>query len=290
MKDTIAVLGSNGVYARHLLPRLVASGRPVVAVVRRPEAADVARACGAEVRIADIFDTASMTAAFANCAIAINLATTLPGPSGRGDFAENDRLRIMGVPNFVEACRNAGVARVIQQSIGLVSGSGTADWSDESTMYAASTETTASKAIAAALAMEQTIRSSELDWIILRGGLFYGPGTGFDDDWYARAAAGKLRSPGDGTDYVSLIHIADMATATIAAIERWPSRRVLIVCDEEPAQWRDIFGFIASSAGQATPETGGRIAFPSFRLRNAQAVAALGWRPFYRTYREGLAR
>ena len=38
-------------------------------------------------------------------------------------------------------------------------------------------------------------RSSEsgLDWIILRGGLFYGPGTDFDDDWFARARARKLR-------------------------------------------------------------------------------------------------
>jgi nucleoside-diphosphate-sugar epimerase len=290
MKDAIAVLGGNGVYARHLLPRLAATGRPVVAVVRRPEAAGVARACGAEIRTADIFDTASMTAAFQGCGVVLNLATTLPGPSGRGDFAENDRLRVVGVPNFVEACRNAGVARIIQQSIGLVSGSGNGDWSDENTIYAADTETTASKAIAAALAMEETIRTSGLDWIILRGGLFYGPGTGFDDEWFARAAAGKLRSPGDGTDYVSLIHIADMAAATVAALNQWPARRTLIVCDDEPAQWRDVFAFIAASVGQSAPETGGRIAFPSFRLRNAQAVAALGWRPVYRTYREGLAR
>jgi nucleoside-diphosphate-sugar epimerase len=58
MTIRIAVLGANGVYARHLIPRLVAEGYEVRAVVRRPEAASAARAAGAIVMIADIFDVA----------------------------------------------------------------------------------------------------------------------------------------------------------------------------------------------------------------------------------------
>ena len=49
MKQSIAVLGANGVYARHLIPRLIAEGFDVRAVVRRPEAANAARAAGARV-------------------------------------------------------------------------------------------------------------------------------------------------------------------------------------------------------------------------------------------------
>lgn len=290
MRETIAILGANGVYARHLISRLTAAGHSVRAIVRRPEAAGVARACGAAIRIADIFDTASMTAALEGAAVAINLATTLPGPSGRGDFAANDRLRVEGVPNFVAACRAGGVRRVIQQSIGFVNASGDAAWSDEDTVFKPTEETVASKAIAAALAMEASVVASGLDWMILRGGLFYGPGAGFDDDWFARAAAGKLRIPGDGSDYVSLVHIADMAAATVAAVRQWPSRQTLIVCDDEPATWRDVFNFIATSIGAAAPQDGARVGFPSFRLRNARAVAALDWRPFYASYRDGLAR
>jgi uncharacterized protein YbjT (DUF2867 family) len=59
----IAVLGANGVYGRHLIPKLIARGQRVRALVRRPEAAGFARACGAEVRVADIFDEASLHAA-----------------------------------------------------------------------------------------------------------------------------------------------------------------------------------------------------------------------------------
>jgi uncharacterized protein YbjT (DUF2867 family) len=62
MTLTVGVLGATGVYARHLLPRLVARGINVRALVRRPEAAVVARRCGAQIRTADIFDEESLRA------------------------------------------------------------------------------------------------------------------------------------------------------------------------------------------------------------------------------------
>ena len=39
----------------------------------------------------------------------------------------------------------------------------------------------AGAAIAAVRAMEAAVVESDLDWLILRGGLFYGPGTGFNE-------------------------------------------------------------------------------------------------------------
>ena len=99
-------------------------GAHVRALVRRPEAAGVARACGADVRIADIFDEASLVAAMEGCEISINLATSLPGPSGRGDYAVNDRVRREGAPIWLKACERAGVTRVIQQSIAMVNAAG----------------------------------------------------------------------------------------------------------------------------------------------------------------------
>jgi nucleoside-diphosphate-sugar epimerase len=285
----IAVLGGSGVYARHLIPRLVAAGYPVRALVRRPEAATTALACGAETRRADIFQPELLTSALDGCDVGVNLATSLPGPSGRGDYAANDRLRREGTAIWVAACREAGVTRVLQQSIALVN-SGTGDeWADEDTVVPPD-DTIAGRAIAAAWEMEASISGSGLDWCVLRGGLFYGPGTGFDDDWFDRARSGKLRLPGEGDDYVSLVRIEDMAAATVRAIERWPSRRALIVADDQPARWRDVFGHIAASVGADPPPAGGRIAFPSWRVRNERARELLSWAPFYPDYRSGLAR
>src|SRR5688500_12599652 len=106
---TLAILGANGVYARHLIPRLIGKRYQVRAIVRRPEAAAVARACGAEIRVADICDEDALSATVVGCDVGINLATSLPGPDGRGDFAANDRLRRTGTPIWIRACTRANV-------------------------------------------------------------------------------------------------------------------------------------------------------------------------------------
>jgi len=285
----VAILGANGVYARHLLPRLAAAGHPIRALVRRPEAAAVARRCGAEVATADIFDAASLRAGLAGCDVCVNLATSLPGPSGRGDYAVNDRVRQEGAPRLIEACAAAGVPRLLQQSIAMVGTAGETLVDETHAPVPDGDDVTAS-ALRATLAMEAAVQASDLDWLILRGGLFYGPGTGFDDDWFARAAAGKLRLPGEGADFVSLVHIADMAAATVAALDAWPSRQVIAVTDDAPARWRDVFAYVAAQAGGAPPAPGGRIGFPSFRVSNARARSLLAWAPRYPDYRAGLVR
>lgn len=290
MGKTIAILGANGVYARHLIPRLVARGHSVRAIVRRPEAAGAARAAGADLRVADIFDRQALLAALAGCDVGVNLATALPGPSGRGSYEANDRVRREGTAVWVAACKQQGIAQLLQQSIGMVSPTAGEAFADEESPTALPEDPIAASAIEATLIMEQCVRDSGLDYAILRGGLFYGPGTGFDDDWRERAQAGKLRLPGDGNGYVSLVHIADMASATAAAIERWPTRRTLIVTDDRPVQWRELFTYIARSVGGSEPAAGGRLGFPSFRLRNRRARETLRWEPFYTDYRAGLSR
>jgi nucleoside-diphosphate-sugar epimerase len=286
---TIAVLGANGVYARHLIPRLAARGHAVRALVRRPEAATVAKACGADIRMADIFDEGSLLTALEGCDIAVNLATTLPGPAGRGDFAANDELRRNGTPIWLRACERARVPRMIQQSIAMVTAAGE-EWCDEESPATQPSDPLAARAIEAALAMESAIRSSSIESLIIRGALFYGPGTGFDDEWFSRARAGKLRLPGDGQDFVSLVHIADMAQATVVAIENWPASGTLIIADDRPVRWAELFAVVAQLAGAPAPAPGGRLGFPSFRVRNTRARGALRWAPLYPDYRAGLAR
>jgi nucleoside-diphosphate-sugar epimerase len=230
-----------------------------------------------------------MVDALGGCDLSINLATSLPGPSGRGDYATNDRVRREGAPIWLRACGRAGVRCVMQQSIAMVNGAGD-QLADEETPLGPVENPLSAAAIAATLDMEAAVRDSGLDFMILRGGLFYGPGTGFDDDWFTRAAAGKLRAPNDGREFVSLVHIADMAAATVLAVACWASREALIVCDDEPVRWVDLFAFIAAAAGGPTPQVGGRAGFPSFRTSNARAKRLLGWQPAYKSYRDGLVR
>ncbi len=289
MSSVVAVLGASGVYGRHLLPRLAARGARVRALVRNPDAALVARACGADVRIADIFDGDSLRAALAGCDVALNLVTALRDAGTGADYALNDRVRRLGVPVFLRACRDAGVARIVQQSICWAHGAGH-EWADETAAPAAANDPVAAAAIATILEVEAMIEQSGLDWLILAGGLFYGPGTDWDDRWFTSAIGGTLRIPADGSDYVSLVHIADMAEATALAIERWPSRRTLAITDDAPSRWGDVLRFVAEIAGGPEPRGGGRRRLPSFRVSNRRAREALGWAPFYRDFRAGLTR
>src|SRR6185295_494978 len=135
MSLRVAVLGATGVYGRHLVPRLIAAGHRVRALARRPEAAGIAAASGAELARADIFDEASLRTALADCDVAINVATSLPGPTARGDYAKNDQLRREGTPIWVRACRDAGVPRIVQQSIAMVHAGGGDAWADETTFH-----------------------------------------------------------------------------------------------------------------------------------------------------------
>jgi nucleoside-diphosphate-sugar epimerase len=291
MAQRVAVLGATGVYGRHLLPRLAAAGWAVRALVRRPEAAGVAAACGAEVVRADLFDAASLRSALAGCDIAINLATHLPGPATpAGDFALTDRMRREGTLVWLQACADAQVPRVLQQSIAMTHAGGGEAWADESTFPPIEGDGIFANAVRAVRDMEAHVTASPLDWSILRGALFYGPGTGFDDDWFARARAGALRLPLEGQDHVSLVHVADMAAATVAALQRWPSCQALIVADDAPPRWSELFGHVCALAGSAPPAPGGRQAMQPFRVTNRRARDLLGWAPRYPDFRSGLAR
>lgn len=106
--------------------------------------------------------------------------------------------------------------------------------------------------------------------------------------WRVLVRAGELRFPGDGSDYISLIHVADLAEGFTLAAERGPSGSIISVVDDGPTTYRELFAHIALMEGAAVPTGGGASNFPSFRVANFKARDILGWRPFYRSYRSGL--
>jgi nucleoside-diphosphate-sugar epimerase len=138
--------------------------------------------------------------------------------------------------------------------------------------------------------MEAMVRASGLEWCILRGGAFYGPGSGQDEAWREAALGGTLRWPGDGGGRLSLSHTADMASAVALAAEA-PSAAGAIynVVDDEPVTYRELYIHLAAVAGPSAAAGPGDGAGSSLACSNAKIKAALGWRPAFPTYREGLA-
>jgi len=279
----IAVIGATGVLGRHLIPRLVERGHEVRGSARNEAGEALVAAIGAEPVRADILDRASLDRAVVGCDAALHIATAIPTAWGTGDWAVNDRIRTDGVRNLLGACAEAGVARYLQQSIAMVHTA-----SDDRPQSEDDPAPGSGRGVSVLEAEAQT-RASPLDWRILRGGSFYGPGTGHGAEWIEAARKPGYAMPGDGSGFISLIHVADMAEASVAAIETDKGRSVWNAVDDVPVRYREVTEYVARLAGGRPPETGGPLGLASFRVSNAKLKAELGWRPRFASYRSGLA-
>src|SRR6185503_9762436 len=114
----------------------------------------------------------SLRAAVVNCEAAIHAATSIPTASGKGDWATNDRIRREGTANLLAACRAERVRRYVQQSVAMLHVTSDARPQTEDDTIGVYDR------IRSALDMEQLVAKAELDWCTVRGGGFYGPGTG----------------------------------------------------------------------------------------------------------------
>lgn len=277
----VAVVGASGVLGRHLVPRLLARGHDVVAVVRHPARLRIPGSARLTSAQADILDPAALRAAILGCDAVVHAATRVQRPGGAADWPMNDRIRREGTANLLAACVAEGVGRYIQQSIAMiVPGRGDAWVTEDDPVEPGDLQSAAD--------METLVSASQLDWRILRGGLFYGPGTGADEAWAAMAAAGTLIIPGDGSDWLSPVHVGDYAAAMVLAVEAATDRFTLNVVDDEPVTYAGLFRDIATAASGPAPRLGGAERLESFRASNARARQTLGWRPFHASYRTGL--
>ena len=281
----VLVVGATGVLGRQVLPRLLERGHTVRAVVRRAEQAAVLARLGIESVPGDILDAASLGLATTGCDAVLHLATAIPRPGGAQDWRLNDLIRREGTRLLLAAATGAGVRRHVQQSITFLYGDQGARIADESTPLQPA------PLIQSAADMEALVQAApaSLEWCILRGGSFYGPGTGREEAWRQAAREGSLRLPGDGTGLLSLIHVVDMARAVVLAAEAAPVRAIYNVVDDEPVTYRQLYGHVAAQVEGPEPTLGGETILPSLGCANARLKAALGWSPAYPTYRSGLA-
>lgn len=278
----VLVVGATGVLGRNVVPRLQERGHTVRAIARTEEQAARLQRLGVEPYPGDILDADSLTPAARGCDAALHLATSIPRPGGRGEWALNDRIRREGTRNLLAAARAGGVRRYVQQSI-------TRLYSDQGdALVDESAPLDPAQAASSAADMEQQVQASPLDWCILRGGAFYGPGTGAEEGWRERLLAGTLTLPGDGSRRFSLIHVVDYARAVVAAAEGAPSQSIFNVVDDEPVSHGELYGWLAAQVGAPLPAAGGT-GLPWPACLNLRIKAATGWQPVFPSYRSGLA-
>ena len=308
----VFVAGATGALGKYLVPALVTQGHDVVGMTRTPEKADLVRQLGAEPAIADGLDAEAVGSAVGRAEpdVVVHQMTALSSIDLRHmekSFAQTNRLRTEGTDHLLAAARAAGATRFIAQSY--------AGWPSARTGGPIKTEDepldpdppAALRAILDAIRhLERTVTGAEgIDGLALRYGGFYGPGTSLSLDPVGEhvEAVRKRQFPivGGGTGIWSFIHVADAATATVAAVERGEPG-VYNVVDDEPAPAHEWIPTLAEEIGAKPP-----LRIPRWLARvfageamttmltegrgasNAKAKRELGWEPRYASWRRGFA-
>src|SRR5437667_360349 len=133
--------------------------------------------------------------------------------------------------------------------------------------------------------------------ISLRYAAFYAPYAQSTLDTIRLARRRIFPVPGDGSNFVSSIHVDDGATAAVAALQA--PAGVYNVTDDEPLRMRDYGRAITDAFGRKPPRrvpkwlfglVGGgpaKYILSSQRVANARFKEKTGWAPKYRSAREG---
>jgi len=140
----------------------------------------------------------------------------------------------------------------------------------------------------ARVATEQAVAGGPWAALILRPAAIYGPGRGV----HVSLAAGQYTLLGDGANYISRIHVDDLATLAEAALLS-DLTGAYPVADEHPSTSREIAEFCVAEFGLAMPRSASAAEVPVSRRGNRRVDGGaicrkLGVTLRYPSYREGI--
>jgi nucleoside-diphosphate-sugar epimerase len=213
----IVLSGGTGVIGRAAVAAMVAAGHTVDVISRRPQNVPLIESMGATPRPADLFDPASLVPHYRGADVVVNLATSVPvGYAAMLPRAwrRNDSLRNRAVGNVVRAALEAGVRRVVQESVSFVYADHGDTWITEQSPIEI-THVTEPAAVAEAAVQEYSCDSRV--GVLLRFGSIVGadPQTRF---WLRSASQGRPVGIGSPEAWTHLVHTDDLGPAVLAAL------------------------------------------------------------------------
>jgi UDP-glucose 4-epimerase len=190
-------------------------------------------------------------------------------------WEENDRLRSEASAEVARAAREAGVQRLVQESIAFVYADGGDAWLDEDAPVAGGGVTTT------ALTAERNARELfDGDTVVLRFGLFMGPDSGSAQAALEAARRGASVAAGPPGAYRPTLWLDDAATAIVAALG--VPAGTYNVTDMDPPTNAEIDAALAAALGVEALRAGTPREGPlarSQRVSNRRLREASGWAP-----------
>lgn len=243
----VLVTGGTGFLGRHLVDRLLAAGRRVTVLARRP-APDLA-ARGVTFVAADLDDAAAVAAACAGAETVFHVAAKV-GVWGRYD--DFHRANVLGTRAILAGCRAHGVKRLVYTSTPSVVYNGR-DLAGAGESLPLTTSCPSAYPLTKAIAEREVLAadSPALRTVALRPHLIWGVGDPhLVPRILARARAGRLRIVGAGGNRVDMVHVANAADAHLlaeAALRRGTGGRAYFITNGEPVGlWDWINGLLVA--------------------------------------------
>lgn len=204
----VFVAGATGVIGRSLCKMLVNDGWSVYGTTRSENKTELLKELGVEPIVVDVYDEKKLEDCITKIKpkIVIHQLTDLPAGLDPDKMKEalvsNAKLREVGTRNLVNSSKKAGVKKMIAQSIAFVYEPAPLPHTEESALlnFEDPVYGTTSKAVAS---LEEQVLNAPFTGIILRNGLLYGDGTGFNEP----------------VDFVPPVHVEAAAHAAFLAVK-----------------------------------------------------------------------
>jgi nucleoside-diphosphate-sugar epimerase len=307
----VFVAGATGAIGKQLVPRLVEAGHEVHGMTRSESKQAMLHELGAVPVVADALDPDQVAEAVgrARPEVIVHQLTAIGAVDMRHfdrDFALTNRLRTEGTDHLLSAGQAVGVRRFVAQGVGgygAYARTGGPVKTEEDPL-----DPTPAREMRETLAAIRHLEEAVLgarwtEGLVLRYGVFYGPGTSLAPgaEQFELVRRRKFPLVGDGGGVWSFIHVADAAEATVAAVERG-SRGVYNVVDDDPAPVAKWLPALAQELGAKKPmrvprfigrlfagEAGVVMMTDVRGASNAKAKRELGWRPAHPSWRDGFS-
>jgi nucleoside-diphosphate-sugar epimerase len=205
----IFLAGAAGAIGKRLVPLLLEAGYHVVGTTRSQSKAESLLGAGVDPVVVDAFNASALAraVAFARPDVVVHQLTDLPPGLAPDRMAEGirrtARMRSEGTRNLVAAALEAGVPRLIAQSIAWLYAPGPEPHSEDDPLDLHAADSRAITVEGVATLERLTLATPGIDGVVLRNGQLYGPNTGF-------AAAPEPPS----------VHVDAVAYATLLAIDK----------------------------------------------------------------------
>lgn len=265
---TILITGGTGLVGSRLLKRLVDSGFECRALVRDSKEIPA----GVTPVVGDILDPESLVKAVEGVTAIVHLAAVLRSPNPDLIW----KVNLDGTQNLIAAAKeHAPSARFIMASTGLVYNMDSPRPALEQDSVDPQMPYPASKVVA-----ENALRSSGLNWSILRFGFVYGDADGHLESIPKLAAMFKWHP----AVRLSMLHHADIATFLELALAGAADGHIVNLGDEAPMSIYELAELVSSPVGDSAEP----LSNPWWGQMNVSFAQSLGFKPKVATVQQAI--